>query len=372
MIQIYERRKDRTIIVNRIALRTILSTITLLATGAAGAQEATGEHYRVVTREVPPFAMTEDGAHWEGISIALWQAISAELNFTYDLYDADLETMLAHTESGEADAAVGALTITSEREKLLDFSHPFYSTGLGIATHTRGNWALGLIRALFSWSFLTAIASLFFVLIAAGGLLWFFEHKRNPEQFGGNTAKGLGNGLWWAAVTMTTVGYGDKAPLTLPGRFVALVWMFASIIVISFFTAGIATSLTVGSLQTGLSEPDDLRGMTVGVVAGSTGVDFARSHRAQLREFTTVQEALDALADESLDAVVYDRPMLLYYSQDYSARDMRVLPGVFDEQSYAFAFPTDSPLREPVNQALLAIVHTSAWEETVAQYLGES
>ena len=38
--------------------------------------------------------------------------------------------------------------------------------------------------------------------------------------------------FWWAAVTMTTVGYGDKTPVTTGGRIVGLVWMFTSVIVI--------------------------------------------------------------------------------------------------------------------------------------------
>jgi len=59
---------------------------------------------------------------------------------------------------------------------------------------------------------------------------------------------------------MTTVGYGDKAPVTLAGRVVGLLWMPASIILISGFTAAIASALTVGQLDHSISGLDDLYG----------------------------------------------------------------------------------------------------------------
>ncbi|MGO2102628.1 MAG: ion channel [Psychroflexus halocasei] len=44
---------------------------------------------------------------------------------------------------------------------------------------------------------------------------------------------------------MTTVGYGDKSPLSLGGRIVGLIWMFMAVIILSSLTAGIASALTV-------------------------------------------------------------------------------------------------------------------------------
>ncbi len=55
----------------------------------------------------------------------------------------------------------------------------------------------------------------------------------------------LGSALWFAAVTMTTVGYGDKTPQTPLGRFLAFLWMFFGILLVSAFTGAFASSLTV-------------------------------------------------------------------------------------------------------------------------------
>jgi hypothetical protein len=70
-------------------------------------------------------------------------------------------------------------------------------------------------------------------------MVWLFERKLNPAHFGGNTLQGIGSGFWFSAVTMTTVGYGDKHPKTTGGRIVSLIWMFTAVILVSLFTATI-------------------------------------------------------------------------------------------------------------------------------------
>ena len=95
-------------------------------------------------------------------------------------------------------------------------------------------------------NFVRALGALVFVIFIFGMLMWMFEKRDNKQEFD-KGLKGIWEGFWWSAVTMTTVGYGDKAPLSFGGRVIALVWMFAAIIIISGFTASIASSLTLES-----------------------------------------------------------------------------------------------------------------------------
>lgn len=356
---------------HRSAVRVCLAAAVILAAAGAEPQQSTdGEPLQVVTRAVEPFSIQNDSGEWSGISIDLWTRLAEELGLQYTLESRELEQMIEDTAAGRVDLAVGALTVTHDREERLDFSHPFYTTGLGIAVGAEGSMFIGLARALFSPAFLTALASLLLILLIAGGLIWLFERRRNRDQFGGTNVAGLGNGLWWAAVTMTTVGYGDKVPVTLGGRIVALVWMYASVIIISFFTAGIATSLTVGSLRSGISGPMDLTGASVGTVGGSTGETFARQNGADIEAFDDVQAAVRALARGDLEAVVYDKSVLKYYVEQSAADEVQLLDGEWDRQSYAIAMPEGSALREPLNQALLSILESPSWTETVERYLG--
>lgn len=50
----------------------------------------------------------------------------------------------------------------------------------------------------------------------------------------------LGDALWWATTTVTTVGYGDRFPVTTEGRFVALALMLVGIALIGSVTAAVA------------------------------------------------------------------------------------------------------------------------------------
>ena len=84
-------------------------------------------------KEAPPFVMKDADGKWTGISIELWQDLATELKLDYQFKELDLEQLLSAVRSNSVDAAVAAITVTADRERVMDFTHPFYITGLGIA-----------------------------------------------------------------------------------------------------------------------------------------------------------------------------------------------------------------------------------------------
>ena len=323
----------------------------------------------VGTKQAPPFAMGSADGVWTGMSIELWRAVAAEMGLQYEFREVDLEGLVGGLTDGSIDVGVAALTVTEEREAAFDFTHPFHSAGLGIAVRPRGGRWLTALGRFVSLKFLAVIAMLVLLLCAIGALVWLFEHRRNAAQFGGSPVKGIGAAFWWAAVTMTTVGYGDKAPLTPPGRAVALVWMFAGLILISAFTAAITSALTISGLESAVRGPEDLPHVRVATVSGTTSQRYLARRGVAHRAFDTAALALGALATGDTDAVVYDGPILRHLAMQMES-PVRVLATTFARQDYAIGLKADRPLREPLNRAMLRAMGDPAWEQTVKRYLG--
>ena len=347
-----------------------LSLVMLLGATPVQAADPAGR-WVVGTKEAPPFAMKQPDGSWSGISIALWEQVAGRLGISYELREYDLKGLVDAVASGEVDAGVAALTVTPEREQAFDFSHPFYTTGLAIAVQPQGGGIFATFGRFISREFLFAVGLLCVVLLGVGLLVWLLERRANPEQFGGSTAAGIESGFWWSAVTMTTVGYGDKAPITRGGRLVGLLWMFASIIVISGFTGAIASSLTVGQLEGAVRGPADLPNVSVGTVAGSTSEAYLRENRIRFRTFTGVREGLEAVATGKQAAMVYDAPLLQYLVNSELQGRVEMVPGTFRRQDYAIALPGKSPAREEINRVLIALIQENTWQDILYRWLGE-
>jgi ABC-type amino acid transport substrate-binding protein len=314
--------------------------------------------------------MQDAEGNWSGIAIELWNAVAERKGFAFTYETYQLSELLEALEMGKIDAAVAPLTITAEREKAFDFTLPFMQSGLAIATEVKPAGWWHSVKRFVSLPFLQAAGALTLVIAIFGLLMWLFERRKN-EMFGGTTAEGLGNGFWWSAVTMTTVGYGDKAPVTLGGRLVGLVWMFAAIIIISGFTASIASSLTVGSLQSGIEGLDDLRGESVGVIESSSAAGFLDEVAISYREFPTLTSLMAALENRQVAAVVHDRPILQYELRRLDSAPLSVLPAILEPQSYAFGLNSGSMLKETVNRGLLEVTEEPEWQGVLDYYLGK-
>jgi voltage-gated potassium channel len=78
----------------------------------------------------------------------------------------------------------------------------------------------------------TAVAS-----VALGALAVLDAERENPEA----NIKSFGDALWWAMTTVTTVGYGDRFPVTVQGRLIATALMIVGMALVGSITAALAT-----------------------------------------------------------------------------------------------------------------------------------
>jgi ABC-type amino acid transport substrate-binding protein len=320
----------------------------------------------------PPFVEKDANGRYLGVAYDLWEDVAQDLGIRFTTREYDLEGLLAAVRQGDVDVGVSALSLTPEREALMDFSQPFYYSGLGIALPVATeSTAERIVEAVFSSQVMLYVGSLLVLLLVIGFLIWLLERRRNPDHFRPGS-KGIGDGMWWSAVTMTSVGYGDATPKTLLGRVLAMIWMFASVALLASFTAGVTSSLTVDTLTGRVHGPDDLPKVRTGVVEASSAEEELVAGHVGLRRYATVDAGLAALVEGELDAFVHDQPILHYYQhRDYTG-DVRILPGFFDPQLYGFAFPRGSVLRKSVNVAMLRrLVDTDYRAKLYGPYLGK-
>ena len=280
-----------------------------------------------------------------------------------------VQDLVAGTANGSFDAAIAALRVTAARDRVVDFTQPFYSTGLGIAVPIGESRWMSVSRALLSFGFLQAVLVLVGIAILVGFVIWLLERGKTEHFKGG--AKGLGTGLWWSAIAMTQAGAAQNAPATLPGRMVAIGWMVASIIAIAVFTAGITSTLTKRELQGAVNSVNDLRSVRVGAPERSTSADYLDHQRIPHRGFDGPAEGLKALQAGTIDAFVYDKPLLTWLVlRDFST--LRVLEVTFDSQNYSIALPKGSPLSQVLNPPLLDETESDWWQQKLFEYLGKT
>jgi len=349
-----------------LALAMLWACIPVLAGGAA-AQQAPGR-VRVLVKPVAPFVIVRDDGAVAGFSIELWQALARRMGLESEIVMVGgVSDLLAGVESGRADLGIAAVSITAAREARVDFSHPYFRSGLQIMVPAGDAGLIARMRGVIgglagSHSFRLALGALLVLVLATAHVVWLAERRRNP-QFARRYPLGLWDGIYWTMVTISTVGYGDKTPKTHPGRVIALVLMVFGYLAFAWFTATIASSMTVSRLEGAISGPGDLPGKTVATVSGSTGEAYLRRlPGVRILSLERVEETFRAIENGRADAVVYDFPVLGHYLLGAGRGRVRLAGPVFQPEPYGIVLPEGSPLRNALNRALLEMMESGEYE----------
>src|SRR5256885_4052084 len=184
---------------------------------------------RVVTKPVEPFAFN-DGRQFKGFSIDLWEAVAREAGFQFELQN--LETvpqMLDALKTKQADVAIAAISITAERHAMMDFSQPYYDSGLQIlvATNTArgGSVAGNLSHQFMNWNSVRVVGLVLLVMFLISHLVWWFERRRNPEMYPEPYGPGVWESFWWTISMLCTGGCGAEGAVGIPAPLVAVLWV---------------------------------------------------------------------------------------------------------------------------------------------------
>lgn len=321
----------------------------------------------------PPFGMRQSNEEIGGLMVELWEDMAEDLDLRYEYTLTDLSTIIAGLESGRFDVGLGAISITPKREERVDFTQAVNPSGTGIAT-ARATAANSFSR---KWGpiiidLLQLVAGLLVMLLLSAVIVYLIERKYArgvPDS--DRHIRSISDGLWWSAVTMTTVGYGDKIPNSRAGRVLGIIWIFISIIFFSLFTANASAKLSASEVRSAVNTIDDLRRVRVVAAGRSSGEEFLLRENISYTPHSDITAAIDAILAGEADAVVSNVPVLKYHNKSNYQQRLLISDSYLLRNNMGIAVPTGSPLLEPLNLTLLRKITEPKWQLAVYKYIGD-
>ena len=324
---------------------------------------------------VMPIATAVDlkAARPKGVMIDIWEDLAGRLGVETEFVRATTFTdLLALLTSGKADVVLGPIAITEDRERIIDLTHPIFHSGLRIAVRQRNETGvLAAVRSMISWQLLELAGLVAALALISGHLLWWFERGRNDHSFPAAYPRGVGEAIWWIMSTIITGGCDDKHIDSVLGRILAFAWMAGGIGLIAAFTSVLTATITADRVTGTIHGPRDLAGRTVGVQAAAVTGPAVQQRGGIPQEFTTINDALDALALGMVEAVVTENQQLMFLVTQGSRSNIRLVGPVFESFDYGLGLPSGSPLREPLNTAILRMREDGSLERFIDDWLGK-
>ncbi|XP_051160876.1 ionotropic receptor 25a-like isoform X13 [Leptopilina boulardi] len=241
---------------------------------------AAKRYFRVGTTPAIPWTV-EDGVDengnikWKGYCIDLIAKLAEVMDFEYDLVipndrefgaktpNGEWTGLVGDLAKGETDIAVAALTMTSEREEVIDFVAPYFEQSGILIVMRKPERETSLFK------FMTVLRvevwlSIVGALTLTAIMIWFLD-KYSPYSARNNKKLypypcrqfTLKESFWFALTSFTPQG-GGEAPKALSSRtLVAAYWLFV-VLMLATFTANLAAFLTVERMQSPVQSLEQL------------------------------------------------------------------------------------------------------------------
>jgi ABC-type amino acid transport substrate-binding protein len=391
------------------ALSWCLGVLFVLMTGLPAAAQtdaptcigsANPDVLTVGIRSFPPFVVIAPNDPPSGLSIELWERVERDLVRRGVILSAEYVVCESLDEIGQAlargdlDVVVAPLTITAERMALYDFSQSYFLSGLTIADRETGTLAFEeaietLVSSLFHEGTLRAVlAFLVFNVVLALLIRWLLRDAAEREAGRGLT--GFGSSFAEAVErTLGLKGLSDRAA-SAAGRVLEIFMAIAGALLSAAFLGVLTTSFVSALGQGTVVPPEDLPGMRIAAVEGSTAAAFlAELYRADGGRMACgsnplppgepgcvlvqrLPDAIDTMLDDGADAVLGDWAALSWHERGrrYGGR-IRVEPVIYRNDPFGWGLtPTRPDLRRAVDAALIAQIRHPDWRQRVERHLG--
>ena len=306
-----------------------------------------------------------------GPIVDLCDLIAKELKRSYIFKEMSLNEIVIALQKGTIDVAATTMLITAEREKLFDFSTPLGETRPSVLTLYKVKHEHPWIEAIelfLSWRTLKIIFILLAVVMSLGIVMWLMEKKYNPEDFSRSPFKGIAAGIFWAGSILASglcLGINLR---TLKGRILGLIWMMLCALALGAFIASLTHSLTDQLEDMQLLNDADLRYMHLGIKKGASQLQTIKDIGSHYTLYDTDEDAINALLKGQIDGYISPEARAYYFANRMFKGQVSVFQTSLRGYLYALAMPMNSPLRRPINAAILKLLDNSSWESLLKDY----
>ncbi|XP_068454935.1 glutamate receptor ionotropic, kainate 5-like, partial [Clinocottus analis] len=334
---------------------------------------------------------------YEGFCVDMLRELSHTLKFSFRIKLVDDRVYGAPEPNGswtgmvgelinrKADLAVAGFTITSEREKVIDFSKPFMTLGISILYRVHLGRKPGYFSFLdpFSpavWLFMLlaylAVSCVLFLAARLSPYEWYNPHPclRERRDVLENQYT-LGNSLWFPVGGFMQQG-SEIMPRALSTRCVSGVWWAFTLIIISSYTANLAAFLTVQRMEAPIESPDDLADQTniqYGTIHGGSTMTFFMNSRYQTYQrmwnyMNSKQPSVFVKStEEGIARVLNSKYAFLMEStmnEYYRSLDCNLtqIGGLLDTKGYGIGMPLGSPYRDEITLGILQLQESNRLE----------
>ncbi|XP_024153999.2 glutamate receptor ionotropic, kainate 5 [Oryzias melastigma] len=285
----------------------------------------------------------------------------------------------------KADLAVAGFTITSEREKVIDFSKPFMTLGISILYRVHLGRKPGYFSFLdpFSpavWLFMLlaylAVSCVLFLAARLSPYEWYnpypcFRERRDILE----NQYTLGNSLWFPVGGFMQQG-SEIMPRALSTRCVSGVWWAFTLIIISSYTANLAAFLTVQRMEAPIESADDLADQTniqYGTIHGGSTMTFFMNSRYQTYQrmwnymYSKQPSVFVKSTEEGIARVLNSKYAFLMEStmnEYYRSLNCNLtqIGGLLDTKGYGIGMPLGSPYRDEITLGILQMQESNRLE----------
>jgi len=318
-----------------------------------------------------PFAFqTAEG--YEGFCVDLWKQISADLNLSYEFVTyTNLPELLTATSQNKVDVAIGNISITGERLKIVDFSQPYLQGGLQVMVdEKRGSSFIKLWNGLRDSGHLTIFGIGLCVILIGTLVLTLGERKWNKE-FHDDWANGLAESFYHI-MSITITGKSTHKGLPGPfGKVLAGIWLAFGTAVVVYITSSVTSVMTANRLEGAINGPQDLPNHHVAAINGTISQKYCEDENLNVTLYPNLPDAVKALVNREIDAIVFDAMTLQWYDNAHPELPITEVGQIFMKKGYGFAFPVKSTLRHGLNESIIRQQESGFTETLRKHYFGD-